>query len=294
LLAGVWMTSRETELVGIVPRRYKEAIAATVSSLNMCPYCVDAHTIMLYSAGEKKIANDISKLRFDQISDENMKKLVNWTLITNSYESIAKHKPPFPKKEAPEIIGTVVFYHYINRIVNVLLNETPLPSNHSWLTGILKIIASRFFHKAIMRPKTPGESLKFLPRAKLPVEFSWAKHNLIVKEAFASFSSVVVEVGNSTIDAETRLVVNKYIDSWRGEKPGVSKSWVKEPTKNLMSSKKVSARLALLTAVAPYQIDESIIQNFKSYFPEDKKLLGLLSYASFLAAKKIGSWLNIK
>ena len=55
LLAGVWMASRESELVGVVPRSYKEAVAATVSVLNSCPYCVDAHSIMLYAAGEKGI-----------------------------------------------------------------------------------------------------------------------------------------------------------------------------------------------------------------------------------------------
>jgi AhpD family alkylhydroperoxidase len=293
LLAGVWMASRETELVGMVPRRYKEAVAATVSSLNRCPYCIDAHTIMLYSTGEKKTANAISRLKFEQISDEKIKQLVNWTLNTLSPESILNHKPPFSKKSAPEIMGIVVFYHYINRIVNVLLNETPLPSNRSWLAGILKIIASRFFSKAINRPKSPGESLKFLPRADLPVEFSWSKGNSNVKEAFASFASVVKEVGNATIDPEVRLVVNEYIKSWRGENPGVSKSWVKLPTKKLTGGKRVSARLALLTALAPYQVDENIVQTFKSHFPEDKKLLGLLSWASFSAAKKIGSWLQV-
>src|SRR3972149_3042849 len=52
LLAGAWMVCRETELVGNVPREVKEAVAAAVSQLNQCPYCVDAHTIMLDAAGE--------------------------------------------------------------------------------------------------------------------------------------------------------------------------------------------------------------------------------------------------
>jgi AhpD family alkylhydroperoxidase len=293
LLAGVWMTSRETELVGLVPRRYKEAVAATVSSLNRCPYCVDAHTIMLYSTGEKKTANAISQQKFEQISDVEIKRLINWTLTTLSPESILNHQPPFSKKAAPEIIGTVVFYHYINRIVNVLLNETPLPSNHSWLAGILKIVASKFFSKAISRSKSPGDSLKFLPRADLPVEFSWSKGNSNIKEAFASFAAVVKEIGNDTIDPEIRFVVNEYIESWRGKNPGVSKSWVKLSTKNLTGGKRVSARLALLTALAPYQVDEHIIKTFKSHFSEEEKLLGLLSWASFSAAKKIASWLEV-
>lgn len=291
LLAGVWMASRESELVGIVPRSYKEAIAATVSSLNRCPYCVDAHTIMLYSTGEKNTANAISKSKFDQISNGEIKELVKWTLTTLSPGSTLIHKPPFSKESAPEIMGTVVFYHYINRIVNVLLSETPLPSNRSWLTGILKIFASRLFSRAVNRPKSPGDSLKFLPRADLPLEFSWSKGNSNVKEAFASFAAVVEEIGNDTIQPEVRLCVKEYIDSWRGENPGISKNWVEVPTKKLNGGKRISARLALLTALVPYQVDENLVLTFKNYFPGDKKLLGLLSWASFAAAKKIGSWL---
>ena len=69
LLAGVWIASREAELVGIVPRSHKEAIAATVSALNSCPYCIDAHTIMLYTSGEKGVADAICKGKYEQISD---------------------------------------------------------------------------------------------------------------------------------------------------------------------------------------------------------------------------------
>jgi AhpD family alkylhydroperoxidase len=292
LLAGVWMVSRESELVGIVPRSHKEAVAATVSSLNSCAYCVDAHSIMLYASSEKKTANAISKLKFDQIPDLEIKKLVKWTLRTLSPGSILNQNPPFSKESGPEIMGTVVFYHYINRIVNVLLSETPLLSNRSWLEGILKIVAGRLFSKAVNRLKIPGDSLKFLPRANLPAEFNWSKDKTNVKEALASFSAVVEEIGNTTIHHEVRSCVIEFIDSWRGENPGISKSWVELPTKNLAGEKKVSAHLALLTALAPYQVDENLVLSFRKHFPGDKKLLGLISWASFIAAKKIGSWLQ--
>jgi len=41
-----WSACRESLLVGSVRRDVKEAVAATVSRINQCPYCVDAHTIM--------------------------------------------------------------------------------------------------------------------------------------------------------------------------------------------------------------------------------------------------------
>ena len=56
LLAGVWAACRETELIGIVPRKKKEVIASMVSQSNQCPYCVDAHSMMLNAMGEHKIS----------------------------------------------------------------------------------------------------------------------------------------------------------------------------------------------------------------------------------------------
>jgi len=45
LLAGVWMATREATLTGKTRREIKEAVAATVSRLNQCPYCVDGRMI---------------------------------------------------------------------------------------------------------------------------------------------------------------------------------------------------------------------------------------------------------
>lgn len=76
LLAGVWMVCRETELAGNVRRDIKEAIAATVSKINQCPYCVDAHTIMLNATGKRNVARLISNENYDQISDSEVRACV--------------------------------------------------------------------------------------------------------------------------------------------------------------------------------------------------------------------------
>lgn len=291
LLAGVWMASRESELVGVVPRSYKEAVATTVSVLNNCSYCVDAHSIMLYATGKKGIADAICNGKYDQISDEKIRKIVKWTVSTLSPGSKTNYELPFSKEFEPEIIGTIIFYEYINRIANIFLSETPLPSNISWLTGIMKIVAGRMFSRAVKRSKSLGDSLKFLPKADLPMEFSWAKGSSNVSGAFARFASIVEKIGNKLIDSEVRYCIKEYLDSWTGEKPGVSRKWIELPTKKLIRSKRIAAQLALLTAIAPYQIDKKLVLGFKRFFPEDIKLLGLASWASFSAAKKIGTFL---
>jgi len=69
LLAGAWSACRESLLVGNVSRAVKETVAATVSRINRCPYCVDAHTIMLNAASAHNSANAIIHHRDDQIRD---------------------------------------------------------------------------------------------------------------------------------------------------------------------------------------------------------------------------------
>ena len=47
LLAALWSVVYETVLVeGTVSRADKEAIAATVSRINDCPFCVGAHALL--------------------------------------------------------------------------------------------------------------------------------------------------------------------------------------------------------------------------------------------------------
>ena len=76
LLAGIWMATRETELVGIVRREIKEAVAATVSRLNQCPYCVDAHTTMLHAVSAHGTAASISHANDIEIQDPTIRQIV--------------------------------------------------------------------------------------------------------------------------------------------------------------------------------------------------------------------------
>ena len=60
LLAGAWCVLRETLVAGQVARPVKEALAAEISRLNRCPYCIDAHTLMLEAAGERDAAQALA------------------------------------------------------------------------------------------------------------------------------------------------------------------------------------------------------------------------------------------
>jgi hypothetical protein len=51
--------------------------------------------------------------------------------------------------------------------------------------------------------------------------------------------------------------------------------------------------LALLAAVAPRQIDAEIIQELRAEPGTDARLVGVVAWASFQAARRILSWLQI-
>ena len=76
--------------------------------------------------------------------------------------------PPFSPHDAPEIIGTAVFYHYINRMVSVLLKQSPLPLVPAPLTGTTARLAGWWFARAARRTKTSGTALTLLPMAPAP------------------------------------------------------------------------------------------------------------------------------
>jgi AhpD family alkylhydroperoxidase len=291
LLAGVWTACRETELIGIVPRNMKEIIAAAVSTTNQCPYCVDAHTIMLDAVGEHKASSAISKKTISGISDPKLRDISEWALSTRSPNSTIIHSPPFSQEEAPEIIGMAVLYHYINKMVSFFLTETPLPSNRGWLKGTLKRMAGWYFSFSANRPKLQGESLRLLPDSELPSDLIWAQDSQWVAQAFARFAAVIDEIGEEILSEDVRHCVQSYVKAWDGESPGISRQWVEQAIQNLDDKSKVVGRVILTTAIAPYQVDDKMIEHFRADYPKEETLLGVLAWGSFTVARRIGTWL---
>ena len=136
-----------------------------------------------------------------------------------------------------------------------------------------------------------GDSLQFLPKANLPTSLHWAKASPIVAWAYASFASVVEKAGVASLPVEARRYVHEEIEEWNGKPSELSLAWSEETICKFDDATQVAARLALLTALAPREVDEGIVLAFQRQFAGDEKLLGALSWASLEAAKKIGKWL---
>ncbi len=285
LLAGAWMACRETLFAGNGERKEKEVVATAVSTINRCPFCIDAHNIMLLES---------SGSEFDEaVMNPELRDIAAWASATLTPGSPLLLKPPFPSADAPAFIGTALFFHYINRMVTILLGASPLPFTSGVQKKVSMHLAAWFFGGAIRRHKVPGASLELLPEAPLPDDLSWAKPSPPVAGAFARFAQAVETTGAQALSAEVRAVVNHALQNWDGTEPDDINNFCREATAGLRGeSEKCAGKLALLTAFAPYRVDETVVHPFSASSPGDEKLISALAWSSFAAARKIGSWLQ--
>ena len=248
--------------------------------------------MMLHAVSAHGAAAAISQVNDGEIQGPAIRQVVAWAEVTRSPDDPLLQRPPFSEAEAPEIIGTAVAFHYTNRMVDIFLDETPLPSNHGWLKGTLKRMAGLYFSRAARRRKPAGTSLALLPEADLPADMGWAASSPKVAEAFARWSAVVEIAGQEALPANVRLLVRAHITAWNGEPPSLSRSWVDAALAGLEDADQPAARLTLLTALASYQVDEGIINTFRAQQPGDDKLIAATAWASFTAARRVGTWLS--
>jgi AhpD family alkylhydroperoxidase len=286
LLAAVWSVCRESDLVGVVPRQIKEAVAVTISKMNRCSYCVDAHLVMLHALKAHSTARELEHDRFNRLSDYAP------SLFAGAGAMCAPRPPAaFTGQEIPEMIGTAVFFQYINRMVTILLDDTPLPFSQRWLRGLLMRGGGWFHSFAARRPKTPGDSLAFLPDVPLPDDLAWASASPALSGALARLSHEIEQQGHAALPSETITFASEFIQKSEIEAHCFDRASVELAIQHLNPAQSNSARLVLLTALAPHEVDEKVIRAFADPAQDQEKLLGALSWASFTAARQIGSWL---
>ncbi|MEA5510549.1 hypothetical protein VB715_12315 [Crocosphaera sp. UHCC 0190] len=291
LLKAVWILYYETELVTQqVSPQNKEAIISAVSKVNQCPFCASSHT-----ANDVKQALDSKALNL--IPNKKKRLLVKWSLATLSPEAKIVQSPPFSRKEAPEIITTAILFHYLNRMLNIFLPQESEEENFSKLNKCKQLKGQVFgWLKNQLRSRTiykPGASLNLLPRTALPEDLKWARGNPTVANALAQFAATVEQEGQAVLSESVQELVKDYLKSWDGNPPPLGTYWVEEAIETLDDSLKPEARLAMLTAIASYQVSEPVVRQFRKVHPFDRELLAATSWASFAAARQIGGQLTV-
>jgi AhpD family alkylhydroperoxidase len=294
VLAASWLMLRETLIAtGQVERAVKEAVATEVSLGNTCPFCIAVHSSTLSglaeSTGALLQANDPAGS-----TDPRVRAAAAWARAGGTEEGALRHEPACLAGEAPELIGTAVLLHYLNRMVNVFLVEVPLPPGvPRMVLGRVMRILGGMIRTAAREPHPPGTSLGLLPSAPLPGDLSWAAGHPAVAQAFARACAAIDAAGARSVPAVVRDAVMAELAGWHGEPRGPSRAWVENAVSGLPTAHRAAGTLALLTALASYQVDRSVIDKFRLDWPDDATLIELTSWASLAAARRVGGWIPV-
>ncbi|RCG25364.1 carboxymuconolactone decarboxylase family protein [Sphaerisporangium album] len=294
-LAASWMMLRESLLAaGLAGRPLKEAVATAVSRGNACPYCVDVHQATMDGLVRGGHAALIAAGRVDDIDDPAVRRVASWALASGTRDAAARHEPPLPPEGLRELAAVAVTFQYLNRMVNIFLTESPLPAEvPAGARGLLLRLFGRIMRTYARRGGEPGASLGLLPEAPLPADLAWADGSANLAAAFARAAAAIDAAGVRTVPAPVRELVTARLAAWDGEPTGPSRAWVAEAASALPEALRPAGRLALLTAMASYQIDDALIADFRAGTPGDLALVELTSWASMAAARRVGSWIPI-
>ncbi|WP_422733260.1 carboxymuconolactone decarboxylase family protein [Micromonospora sp. WMMD558] len=285
-LAAAWVILRETLVArGRCTRAAREAVAAAVSLGNACPYCVDVHTSTLHGLVRGPDAAAVAADRVDAVTDPAVRDLVRW-----ARGPVTGDPPPFPAEQVPELVGVAVAFHYLNRMVNVFLDGSPLPpAVPGRLRGGARRLLGAMMGPAARRESRPGTALDLLPPAPLPPDLDWAAGHPTVGAAIARASAAVDELAGAAVPAAVRDLVGERIADWDGSPPGISRAWVGDAVVGLPPAYRPTARLALLTAMASYQVDDDVVDDHRRRVPGDADLLAVTAWASLTAARRLGA-----
>ncbi len=292
-LAASWLMLRETLMAtGLVQRAAKEAVATAVSVGNACPYCVQVHSGTLHGLVRAADAVAIAADRVGSVGDDGLRDVAAWARAGGTAGSAARHGLPRPLEQAPELIGVAVTFQYLNRMVHLFLPDSPLPPTvPAAARGAFLRLFGRLMRPAASRVHRPGDSLDLLPPAALPADLSWAAGSATVAEAFARSAAAIEVAGERSVPAPVRELVRAELAGWQGQPTGVSRAWVEDAVAGLATAERPAGRLALLTAKAAYQVDQAVIDGFRTGGADDRALIELTSWASLAAARRAGGWL---
>jgi alkylhydroperoxidase family enzyme len=287
-LAACWTMLRETLVVsGAADRTAKEVVAAAVSGANACPYCVEVHGTMLYGLAGGRLAGAVRDGRFEAIGDPGLRAVAAWARGSGAVDGAAAPLPAgLGERQAAQLVGVAVTFHYLNRMVNVFLPDSPLPPGlPAAVRGGLRRAAGRLLRPA---PRPPGASLDLLPPAPLPADLAWAAADPDVAGAFARAAAAVEEAGRRSVPDAVRALVRDALAGRAGRPDGPSRGWAEEAVSGLPDRDRPAGLLALLTAMASYQVGPSVIDGCRRAGAGDAELVELASWAALAAARRAG------
>jgi AhpD family alkylhydroperoxidase len=288
LLAATWALLREAELVGgAAVRTEKEAAAGAVAVANRCPFCAEAHALLVHGGGAHELAEAVRRGRTP--ADARRAAIVDWAAQSRTPGAAALATPPFPAEQTAQFLGTVLVSHFINRMVTSLLDEEALLPQALRRSGLVRRTVGRTTRGKVRREFVPGRSLELLgapPAADPP---AWAQAALPIGTAYAALRAATT-AGGALLSAAARTAVLDGVAAWDGDHPSLATTaWLDAPLSTLHGDERAAARLALLAALAPYRLTDADAAAWTGNGPD---LIRVLAFGAMTAVVRVEQWIS--
>ena len=282
LMAATWALMREALLTdGPVSRVDREVVASSVSLANRCRFCVDAHVTLLHALGEHELAEDIAGGEIP--ADPRHAELVHWA-TDSRHPRDAGWTSPY----GPELTGTLLAFHLINRVVSALLAPDLLPGGLQRFPAV-RHVGGRVCSRAARGPTEPGRGLALLgaPATSPP---AWAGDSPVgiayaaLRDVAAGGGGLLSEMGRRTVTGTVR---------WEdGRHPAQPAEWATDLVRDLPGAERAGTRIALLAAFAPSAITQGDVGLWRLSHPADADLVRLVAYGAITATDHVARALD--
>ena len=289
LMTGIWTAGRESILVDDhLDRTTKEAMNAALSQVNDCPYCGDMLISLVHTGGKHDAASSIFAENESHISNSTLRNRLSWVKSVATPGTKMDMPIPFTAEELPEAIAALMAMSDINRFSHVVMDGSPVSAPlglQSVKAGALRLFGGELRATHVKR-LTPGRALPLLPPAALPEDMQWATPNPRIADALARWSAVVEREASCVGSTEVRKLIVRNLQHWNGEMMPLSRSWVDTEAAVLAGQDRATARLALVLAKAPYQMDETLVEDVLREDRCEERFIRILAWASFSGARR--------
>lgn len=287
LFAGTWLGGREIVLVSDqLDRTTKEALGATLSFINDCPYCADMLVSLVHGSGKHLAASSILQEAEDSITDTTLRERLMWVRQVATKGPEGAVSIPFTMEELPEAIGTLFTLNYVNRFSHVVMNGSPV--GNVFKDTALKVFGYEL-RETTDRHILPGRALDLLPPAPVPDDMDWARPNPRIADSLARWAAAVDRQAEQAISPQVRDLVLNRLQSWNGEQMPLSRSWVENDIEGLTGVDYHIAKLILVVCKASYQFDDALLQGVMGEHVDEERLIRILAFAAMSAARRLAN-----
>lgn len=288
LFAAVWAATREALVVGPL-RPVKEAIAAAVSVINACPFCVDIHSMMIR---EDATTVAIQARTPEQIEDARTAGAVRFALGTMEPAKAAVLAKTIDASDLGAYAGTAVLFHYLNRVVNVFMRDSSPLAAAGFLRKPARALAAVTVGRSVTGvAASPGASLALL-ESQSPTGIPWLDAHPAIGPALAALFRATRHSLDGLASPDTVAQLTRHFSTWHGEPAPLGGSWLADATLGLRHNDIPVARLALLAGRSAYAVTELDIAAVRSLHAGDAELVRIVAWGAGAASRRVADWIG--